>query len=558
MSLKRNPFDPSNANANGHRGNDRAAYEYANPNDYDFRKVEINYRPGIEITRVFNAFNKWAPWLFGSSVVILFIGVPLGLEHWFFVFAKSIVTPFKYYFLHQATTGHEFNLDWLDKVMWPFFLIVGAALGFVTINEGLKPTHLVLHATGMDMFRWLSFKTSTGATMRTTREVTASIKWDEIEYVQLERKTGMRSHLDCRIIFERKNGTVAGAIRYGDIDSPFERMQFVNALEERLGNRLDPLIKQVFSDKGERESYTELWLRELNAPPKRDKLVPLAPNMTLHNGEYTVREKIGLGGQAAVYLAQSNKLSAGEDLVAIKEFILPVFPDPRVRKAAAERFQTEAELISRIKHPQIVRFLDLFIEDHRAYLVLERIKGMNLKQFVESRGPLNEDHVIQLAIQMCDILTYLHNQNPPIAHRDFTPDNLMLTDGGLLKLIDFSVAQASVSNLTGSVVGKPEYIAPEQFRGKPTPLSDLYSLGGTMYFLLTGKNPQAISVSKPVTCSAALSEVIAHATAIDASKRFQSAEEMKQALENLATTRGGTIIELASPVPQAQPRDRGK
>jgi serine/threonine-protein kinase len=326
-------------------------------------------------------------------------------------------------------------------------------------------------------------------------------------------------------------------------------------LERHLGDRLDPEIKQVFTDKGERESYTELWLRELNAPPKRDKLVPLSPGMTLHNGEYTVREKIGLGGQAAVYLAESHKLAHGQNLVAIKEFILPVFPDPRVRVAAAERFQTEAELISRIKHPQIVRFLDLFIEDHRAYLVLERIVGMNLKQFVEAHGVMNEEQVIQLGIQMCDILSYLHNQNPPIAHRDFTPDNLMLTDEGKLKLIDFSVAQANVSNVTGSVVGKPEYIAPEQFRGKPTPLSDIYSLGGTLYFLLTGENPQAISVSKPVTCSPGFSQAIACATALDAKNRFQSAEDMKNALLALGTA--GGVIEVGKSA-QALPRDRGK
>lgn len=535
------------------RGRASTELQYAKPADEHFYAQEINYRPGIEVTRLFNQFNKWAPWLFGSSLAILLIAMPLGLEHWFFLFAKTMIAPFKFYFLHQAT-GHDMNLDWLDKVMWPLFVAIAGVLAWVTINEGVKPTHLNVTEDGMDMSRWMSFRTSTGAMMRTKREVLYSLSWKDVQRVRLERKTGMRSHLDCRIIFEKRNGGVACAIRYGDIDSPFERMQFVSALERTLGSRVEPEIKQVFSDKGERESYTELWLRELNAPPKRDKLVPLSPNMKLHNGEYTVQERIGLGGQAAVYLAQSSKLPVGENLVAIKEFILPVFPDPRVRVAAAERFQTEAELISRIKHPQIVRFLDLFIEDHRAYLVLERVTGMNLKQYVEAHGVMNEEQVRELAIQMCDILSYLHNQVPPIAHRDFTPDNLMLTQEGKLKLIDFSVAQASISNVTGSVVGKPEYIAPEQFRGKPTPLSDLYSLGGTMYFLLTGQNPQAISVSRPITCSAAMSHLISAATALDAKDRYQSAEDMKQALLMLRTA--GGVIEVATG--QLQPRDRGK
>jgi tRNA A-37 threonylcarbamoyl transferase component Bud32 len=546
MSLKVNPFGP-------HGGQPGDGFEYAKPVDERCYDSEISYRPGIEVTRLFNQFNKWAPWLFGSSAAIFLIGMPMGLEHWFFIFAKAMIAPFKFYFLHKAASN-EINLDWLDKVMWPIFLAIGGVLAWVTVNEAFKPTHLRLTEDGMDMFRWSSFRTSTGTIMRTERQFTGSLSWKDVKLVRLERKTGMRSHLDCTLVFEKRSGGVACAIRYGDIENPFERMKFVGALERHLGARVQPEIKQVFSDKGERESYTELWLRELNAPPKRDKLVPLSANMTLHNGEYTVKQKIGLGGQAAVYLAESAKLPAGQNLVAIKEFILPVFPDPRVRVAAAERFQTEAELISRIKHPQIVRFLDLFIEDHRAYLVLERISGMNLKQFVESHGVMNEEQVRQLAIQMCDILSYLHNQVPPIAHRDFTPDNLMLTEEGRLKLIDFSVAQASISNVTGSVVGKPEFIAPEQFRGKPSPLSDLYSLGGTMYYLLTGENPQAISVSKPVTCSPAMSQIISCATALDAKDRYQSADDLKNALLSLGTK--GGVIEVATAQPL--PRDRGK
>jgi tRNA A-37 threonylcarbamoyl transferase component Bud32 len=507
-------------------------------------EVEIPYRPGIEVSRMFAQFNKWVPIFFTSCLVVIIIGIPCHLDQAFVYFAKTIIiAPIKPFLLHQAGAGHGIDLSWLEAVAWPIIMAFGAFIAWLTVDEANKPTHLLFDNFGIEIYRWQMTKKPDAwdnLVQRDSRIYKLKIRWTNIAAAKLNRKAKTRSHLDYEIEFELRDGTAPVVIRYGDIDSAFGRMQFVNALEKHLGDRFDPQIKQVFSDKGERESYTELWLKELNAPPKRDKLVPLSVGTKLHNGEYVVRDKIGMGGQAAVYLAESLKLQRGHDLVAIKEFILPVFPDPRVRVAAAQRFQTEAELISRINHPQIVRFLDLFIEDHRAYLVLERIEGKNLKQVVEHDGVISEEKVIALAQQMCDILSYLHGQNPPIAHRDFTPDNLMLTDSGLLKLIDFSVAQASVSNVTGSVVGKPEYIAPEQFRGKPTPLSDLYSLGGTMYFLLTGKNPEAISSSRPITCSNALADVIAKATSLDPAKRYHSAAEMKEALQ-LLDTKGGVI-----------------
>jgi tRNA A-37 threonylcarbamoyl transferase component Bud32 len=514
-------------------------------------EIEIAYRPGLETSRLFAQFNKWIPVFYGSCLVVIVVGIPLNLQGAFITLARMIIAPLKPFLLHDAAGGHTIDLSWLEAVAWPIMLAFGGYGAWLTISEARKSTHMTLDNFGIEIYRWVMAPKRDAwdnSQIRDRKVHQFQVRWHEIGRARLQRKAKNRSHLDYEIVLEKRDGTVLTEIRYGDIENAFERMQFVNALFARLGERCDAEIKDVFSDKGERESYTELWLKELNAPPKRDKLVPLSVGAKLHDGEYTVRDKIGLGGQAAVYLAEASRMPAGNNLVAIKEFILPVFPDPRVRRAAAERFQTEAELISRINHPQIVKFLDLFIEDHRAYLVLERIAGMNLKQVIESDGVMDEEKVIGLAQQMCDVLAYLHGQNPPIAHRDFTPDNLMLTDKGLLKLIDFSVAQASVSNVTGSVVGKPEYIAPEQFRGKPIPLSDLYSLGGTMYFLLTGNNPEAISTSRPVTCSADLSNIIAKATALDPQKRYQSAAEMKEALGALGTK--GGIIEIGERVLQ--------
>ncbi len=122
--------------------------------------------------------------------------------------------------------------------------------------------------------------------------------------------------------------------------------------------------------------------------------------------------------------------------------------------------------MTRLDHPQVVKLEDFFVEDHRAYLVLEHIDGENLREIVLRDGPMSEERIKKLGEQMCSILTYLHKLSPPLVHRDFTPDNLILHKDGTLKLIDFNDAQQVEYATTGTVVGKQAYLPPEQFRGQ--------------------------------------------------------------------------------------------
>jgi serine/threonine protein kinase len=144
---------------------------------------------------------------------------------------------------------------------------------------------------------------------------------------------------------------------------------------------------------------------------------------------------------------------------------------------------------------------------------------------------------VDTATQILEILCYMHEQNPPVIHRDLTPDNVMLDQNGRVKLIDFSVAQEASSGVTGSVVGKPNYISPEQFRGKPTVQSDLYSLGATMYFLLLGHDPSPISVLHPKTendqITSEVDAIIARCTQPELVKRFESAAKVLESLKAL-------------------------
>lgn len=180
--------------------------------------------------------------------------------------------------------------------------------------------------------------------------------------------------------------------------------------------------------------------------------------------------------------------------------------------------------------------MDHFVDSDREYIVLEYVPeyvpGVNLRQLVTERGPQKELRVLSITKALCEILQYLHDQNPPVVHRDLTPDNIMLTGDGddSIKLIDFGAARESFSNTTGTLIGKQSYIAPEQFRGKTSVQSDLYALGCTMHFLLTGSDPEALTVSRPKQCEASISvavdDLVASCTQIDLTNRVQTASEL--------------------------------
>ena len=231
------------------------------------------------------------------------------------------------------------------------------------------------------------------------------------------------------------------------------------------------------------------------------------------------------------YLAMDQRT---DKQTVLKEFVLPVFVDINARRKALENFEQEAKLMTRLDHPQVVKLEGFFVEDHRAYLVLEHIDGENLRQIVEREGPMPEERIRQLATQMCSILSYLHGLSPPLVHRDFTPDNLILRNDGTLKLIDFNVAQQVEVATTGTVVGKQSYLPPEQFRGQAEPASDLYALGATLYFLAGGKDPTPISVARPlrdgIDMSPELDHLISSLTQMEPEARPKNAEIINDVL----------------------------
>jgi tRNA A-37 threonylcarbamoyl transferase component Bud32 len=266
--------------------------------------------------------------------------------------------------------------------------------------------------------------------------------------------------------------------------------------------------------------YNQLWESLTAKRIDATSFAPLVPNYKLQAGRLTVVRQIASGGFSAVYLAEEPDGTK----VILKEFVLPYSADNELAKKAAEHFARESRLLTALRHEQIARVYDHFVEDGRNYLLLEYIKGNTLRQIIFNDGPLSESKVLSYAIQIAQILEFLHGQSVPIIHRDLTPDNLIVSDYGKLYLIDFGSANEFTGAATGTLVGKHAYMSPEQIRGKATPLSDVYSFGQTLYYCLTGSEPKPLMSSRlpqPQTkLSNKLDEVIQRCTELEDQKRI--------------------------------------
>lgn len=406
-----------------------------------------------------------------------------------------------------------------NRIFILIFVIAGATLGLMGIcHVYSKPTHLAIGIEGWRFLWRRKFQ---------AREA-ACANWQNMRHIYLKQARGKTSALEKYLCFKMRNGTVH-KLRLDCLDSQDDRELLLKCIEKYgYAVRRDPEVIQALQPPAD-HSYTELWLQALSAPPKRERLKPLSAGASLQGGDYQVIEQLGAGGQGQAYLARSKTC---DELIVLKEFVLPVYVDGNVRRAALEQFENEARILKALNYPQIVKLLNVFVEDHRAYLVLEHIKGESLKDLVKRNGKLSEKDVRLLAAQMCEILGYLHGLSPPVVHRDFTPDNLILNADGKLKLIDFNVARQVVQATTsGTVVGKHAYLPPEQFRGMPERGSDIYAMGATLHFLLTAQEPVPISVSHPKLLTPDLSDsmnrIVEQATCLDLQGRYHSVEELR-------------------------------
>lgn len=282
------------------------------------------------------------------------------------------------------------------------------------------------------------------------------------------------------------------------------------------------------------DNFTKMWEEDLRSHFQATNFVPLPGGHQLQGGNLKVLMQLACGGMSSIYLVTTPD---GQRRV-LKELVTPQTANSQTLAKVQELFAREAAILNRLNHPQIVRLWDHFVENGRNYIVLDYIPGLNLKQHVKMNGPFSEADVRKIAGQSAEILHYLHGFTPPVIHRDFTPDNLVIRDSDKkIILIDFGAANEFIGSATGTLIGKQCYISAEQFRGEASAQSDLYSLGATLFYLLTGKEPEPISVSSPRKIMPAVSpefdEIVTRLTQESPDDRFSSADELSRALERL-------------------------
>jgi Protein kinase domain len=209
---------------------------------------------------------------------------------------------------------------------------------------------------------------------------------------------------------------------------------------------------------------------------------------TVLQRRYVIQRLIGGGGMGMVYLAHDQRLSNRP--CALKEMV-DHFIDPQQRIEANDYFAREADTLAQLKHPAIPAISDRFDDQNRHYLVMEYVEGRNLEEEIAVRGgPLPEGLVIDVARQLCDVLGYLHGLVPPVVYRDMKPSNVMLTEKGRVVLVDFGIARLFKAARKGTMIGTLGFAPPEQYQGIADPRSDIYSLGATLHYIVTGRDPE--------------------------------------------------------------------
>jgi hypothetical protein len=283
----------------------------------------------------------------------------------------------------------------------------------------------------------------------------------------------------------------------------------------------------------DQHGYTEMWEEELTRRFGATNFIPLEPDREVGGGRFVVERQLAFGGFSAIYLVRDP----GKRQFVLKEAVVPEDADDALHTEAIRLFDREASLLGALNHPQIARVYDNFIDQGRHYLVLEYIQGQDLRKYIREHGAASEQQVIGWGRQIAEIIAYLHEQPTPIVHRDISPDNLIVDDAGLIHLIDFGASNLFLGTATGTMIGKQAYMSAEQLRGKATTKSDLYGLGCTLHYLLTAKDPEALTVSKPSSIvpniNLKLDALIANCTALEAHDRPDSARAVAATLKNL-------------------------
>lgn len=303
-------------------------------------------------------------------------------------------------------------------------------------------------------------------------------------------------------------------------------------------------------------------------PQATVRTTALQINSILQN-RYKISGILGVGGMGSVYLARDLHFPNVIRNVAVKE-MLNMQSDLSLRELTLKTFGRESDVLASLAHPAIPKIYDYFASKDRAYLVMELVEGKDLESLLTQNAELMPvDSILRWAIELCDVLAYLHTHQPnPIIFRDVKPSNIMIDKHGHVRLIDFGIAKWFQANTgqKGTMIGTEGYSPPEQYKGEATPASDIFALGATLHHLLTRRDPRTelpfTFAERPIRMinpkvPPELEAVVMRALSIEPNLRFQSANDMKAALEAVNKGTGMNRFDAASVAASAAFGDEG-
>ena len=322
-------------------------------------------------------------------------------------------------------------------------------------------------------------------------------------------------------------------------------------LEEACGSdvELRREVESLLASLHESESFLESTVQDAAQAYLHQQATPsIGPGSCF--GQYRVIRTLGIGGMGEVYLADDTKLK--------RKVALKVLAEPVTRNGASlRRFEQEAQAVSALNHANLLTVFDLCQQEGRYFLVTEFVEGETLRQILK-RGPLPQAEAVEIATQIAAALSVAHASG--VIHRDIKPENIMVRPDGCVKILDFGIAKLtepperdgaqrttpipSANTITGTVLGTPRYMSPEQARGLGVDArTDIFSLGAVFYEMLTGRpafagetqsdliadilrgDPPPINRSLP-GAPKALQSIISRALAKDREERYRKAEDL--------------------------------
>jgi eukaryotic-like serine/threonine-protein kinase len=420
----------------------------------------------------------------------------------------------------------------------------------------LEPDHIAISPQGLN-FQWSgSVFSYMGLVLPWRRIALAFIEEHQVdgtgetyEVLCIRDNLGKALRLDCR---------------------QFASDVLIKALQKRApwAVKAPPMALALQPVQRGRWNYLLRWSRDIkrNLTDKKDRRNDI-DSLILKNNKYTIVEtlparKFGIDHIAEVSMGNSGSKSkpialkglnsndgiemSSSSHVKIRQFVLPIKQTWLQWYWTLNDLEREVRRLSAINSNNIVRWLDVFVENGSLYVVTEYDASKSLRDLVRAAGPFTESRVREIALEMCEILLHLHHLDPPYIHKGFTPDALILSKDEFVKLNQFAIGQQVVPSKFYSECFDRRYVSLEQLRGHASVQSDIYSFGGTLFYLLTGEDPKPFQSSNAKSLRPEISErfnaIIVKSTAPGAHLRYDSVESIKEAILELANSETSLVL----------------